>query len=169
MKISEIYGKIIESTAGKRGYVLKIMACRGSIEGLVCADEEEREFVVDMKTVVSIADKIIYEDRESAIKRARELSLGRASFDEEGNYLGNLEEFTFSGNKLLKAKIGKKNYSPSELSCRDAVIVKSTARLRGNVTRGEKILLKKGAPLNEENLNKASVNGEYIQAKLKSL
>lgn len=169
MKISEIYGKIVESVSGKRGYVLRIMACRGEIECFICADEDEREFVVDMRSVKSIGEKIIYEDRESAMSKSHEISLGRASYDAQGNYLGNLEEFTFSGNRLLKAKIGKKSYSAAELYCNDAIIVNDATRLSGDVKRGNRVLMKKGAALTEESWTKASLNGEYIQMKLKSL
>ena len=169
MKISELFGKIAESTTGKRGYVLGVKALASKIVCLVCADEDEREFVVDIKNVNSIADKIIYEDRDQTIKKAREICLGRASFDGEGNFLGNLEEITFSGNKLVKAKIGKKAYAIDELSCGDAIIVRPVAHVRRDVKKGRKTILKKGSALTDGNLQKAIENGAYIQAKLKML
>jgi len=108
MKVSMFYGKPVESTAGKKGYVISVNANAGRLECLVCADEDEKEFFVDLKNVISIDGKIVYEDRDSAFKASKPVRLGRAGFDENGKYLGNLEDYVFSGNKLLKAKIGKK-------------------------------------------------------------
>ena len=59
MKISSIYGKKVESTAGRRGYVISVNANGGRLECLVCADEEENEFSIDVKNIISIDNKII--------------------------------------------------------------------------------------------------------------
>lgn len=169
MKISEIYGKRVESTTGKRGYVIAVKANGNKLECLICADENENEFTVDINNVLKFGEAIIFNDRESAIKSALPLRLGRASFDESGKYLGNLEEYLFEGNTLLKAKIGKKNYPAEELVCGDAVIVKKLKRLKGNVLKGGKIIIKSGTYLTDEVLNSAKLQGEYVQATMKSI
>lgn len=169
MKISELYGKTVRSTAGKRGYVIAVKANGNKLECLVCADENENEFTVDINNVIKFGDTVIFNDRESAMKSATSVRLGRASYDESGKYLGNLEEYHFEGNTLLKAKIGKKNYSAEELTCGDAVIVKKLKRLKGAVIKEGKIIIKKGAYLTGEVLNEAKQQGEYIQTRMKSI
>ena len=169
MKISEFYGKKVESTAGKRGYVISVNARAGKVECLVCADEDENEFAVDINYIKSIGDKIIYEDRESAIKASKPLRLGCAGFDEQGNFLGKLEDCTFSKNKLLKAKIGKKNYPAEGLQLGDIAIVKAIKTVKADVVSGGKIIIKKGTPLTAQVLDTAQTAGEYVQTSLKSL
>ena len=170
MKISEFYGKKVESTAGKKGYVISVNANAGKLECLICADEDENEFAVDIKNIVSAENNlIIYEDRESAIKASRPLRLGCAGFDEKGVYLGNLEEYTFSKNKLLKAKIGKKTYSADGILLGDIIIVKKIKRVNADVVKDGKVIIKKGTPLTAEVLAAAETQGEYIQTNLQSI
>ena len=169
MKISEIYGKTVESTAGKRGYVITVKANGDRLECLVCADEDENEFTVDVNNIVKYGETIIFNDRESAIKSAIPIQLGRASFDECGKYLGNLNEYSFEGNTLLKAKIGKKNYPAGELICGDAVIVKKLKKLKSAVIKEGKIIIKSGTYLTDKVLNEAKEQGEYVQTTMKSI
>lgn len=169
MKLSSLFGKEVISTAGKRGYVISVNANGGKLEGLVCADEDEREFTVDMDNVKSLGEIIVFEDRQSAMSASSPLRLGRAGYDDKGAYLGILEDFTFSGKKLLKAKIGKKNYPAEGLIFGDVIIVKSGRTLRFDVEKGGKVILKKGARLTQDALDKAYKEGEYVQAHLKSL
>lgn len=169
MKISEIYGKTVESTTGKRGYVISIKANADRLECLVCADENESEFTVDINNVVKFGDRIIFNDRESAIKSAAPVRLGKASFDEKGKYLGVLEEYVFEGNTLLTAKIGRKKYPAEELTCGDAVIVTKLKRLKSDVKKDGKIIIKSGTYLSDEVLSDAAAQGEYVQARMKAI
>ena len=109
MNVSLLYGKKVVSTEGRKGYVISVNAADGKIECLTCADEDENEFYIDMKNVLKIEDTILFEDRERAIKNAKPIRLGRASYDDSGMYLGNLEDVSCSGKRMLKVKIGKKN------------------------------------------------------------
>lgn len=169
MNISELFGKKIVSTQGKVGYIVSVNGGAGRVECLLCADAEENEFTVDVKNIISLGEKIIYEDRESAIKSAQPLRLGRAVFDEKGIYIGDVEDYVFIKDKPLKAKIGKKNYPAEGLVCGDVVIVKNTKRLKSNVTKNGKIIIKKGTAVTPEILLKAQENGEYVQTNLKTL
>ena len=167
MKVSDLYGKKIESTAGKKGYIISVNANAGRLECLICADEDENEFAVDINSIVSVENnKIIYEDRESAIKAAKPLRLGCAGFDENGAYLGFLEEYTFSKNKLLKAK--KPSPADSVLTG-DVAIVKRVKRIKADVVKDGKVIIKKGTPLTAEVLASAEAQGEYVQTNLKSI
>ena len=164
MKVSDLYGKKIESTAGKKGYIISVNANAGRLECLICADEDENEFAVDINSIVSVENnKIIYEDRESAIKAAKPLRL------ENGAYLGFLEEYTFSKNKLLKAKIGKKTYPADSVLTGDVAIVKRVKRIKADVVKNGKVIIKKGTPLTAEVLASAEAQGEYVQTNLKSI
>lgn len=169
MKVSEIYGKRVESTNGKRGYVISVNAGAKRIECLICADEDENEFAVDIKNIVSIGSKIIYEDREGAIKASKPIRLGSAGFDESGKYLGKLVEYTFTKSKLLRAKIGRKNYPAEGVLTGDIVIVKKLKTLKSDVIKDGKVIIKRGTPLTEEVIAIAEQQGEYVQTNLKAL
>ena len=168
MKVSSIYGKNIMSTAGKAGYVVAVSAERQSLY-LTCADDNEKEFCVDMDSVLSLGDTILYDGTECIGVSVPPLRLGRAGFDMRGNYLGNLEDCTLSGGKLKTAKIGKKNYPVEGLIWGDVVIVKDLRRLNSDVVKDGVTLFKKGAYLTEEVLAEAAAAGEYVQTTLKSI
>lgn len=168
MKVSSIYGKKIMSTAGKEGYVISVNA-DGQFLFLTCADGNEKEFCVDMATVISIGDKIIYDGTECINYNAVPLRLGRASFDMRGNYLGNLEDFTIAGGKLKTAKIGKKNYPVEGLILGDVIIVKNMRQLKSDVTKDGSTLFTKGTYITDEVLAEAASAGEYVQTTLKSI
>ena len=70
-----LYGKKTESTDGKSGYVISVNASNGKIVCFTCADENEKEFTIDVKNIVKIGDKIIYEDREHTLKNAKPVRL----------------------------------------------------------------------------------------------
>lgn len=169
MNVSEIYGKKVESTAGKKGYVISVNVIGGILECFICADENEKEFAVDVKNVISIGEKIIYEDRESAIKKSEPIRLGRAGFDEHGKYLGTLKDFSFKGNKLSRVKIGKKNYPADGVVCGDVIIVKGTKRLKYDVMKDGKVIIKKGTPVTDGLLKTAEKQGEYVQTSFKTI
>lgn len=169
MKVSHLFGKKVISTQGKEGYVISVNAADGKLECLICADENEREFAVDVKNILSAEEKIVFDDRDTAIKKAAPLRLGRAGFDEKGNFLGTLEEFTVEGNRLLKAKIGKKTYPAEVLIFGDVIIVKNMRRLKSDVIKDGKVLIKKGTPLTDDVAAYAQEAGELVQANLKTL
>lgn len=169
MNVSLLYGKKVESTEGRKGYVISVNAAAGKIECLTCADEDENEFSVDMKNVLSIGETILFEDRERAIKAAKPVRLGRASYDDNGMYLGNLEDMTYTKNKILRVKIGKKNYPANELVYGDVVIARKKKRLKSDVIKDGVVIIKKGTPVTKKLLSAAEKEGEFVQTNLKSL
>ena len=168
MKLSKIFGKRIKSAGGKEGYVVSVNA-EGQSLFFVCADDNEREFTVDMQSVTSLGDNILYDGRESGKKAAVPVRLGRAGFDMRGNYLGNLEDFTIAGGKLKTAKIGKKNYPAEGLILGDVIIVKDLRRLKSDVIKNGSTLFKKGEYVTDGVLSEAAAAGEYVQTTLKTL
>ena len=154
MKLSLFYGKKVVSTDGKCGYVLSVNANGGVLECLRCADEDENEFYIDIKNIVSVGDKIIYEDRARAIKASKPLRLGCAGYDERGVFLGNVTE---------------KNYPAAGIECGDAVIVKNCVKLKSDVKKDGKVIIKKGEALSKETVNKAVEAGEFVQTTMKTI
>ena len=169
MNISELYGKKVVSTDGKRGYIISVNAAEGRIESLVCADENEREFFVDVKNVLKTGSEILFEDRESVKRSAKPVRLGRAGFDESGRFLGFLEELYIKDFKLYKARIGKKNYPADGVVWGDIIIVGNIRRLKSDVVKDGKVILKKGSAITEAALSAALDAGEYVQTIIKTL
>lgn len=169
MNVSQFIGKKVVSTQGRTGYVLSVNGGNGRVECLACADDDEKEFIIDVKNIVSVGDKIIFDDRSGAIAAAKPLRLGRAGFDENGAFLGEICDYIFKGNVLLKAKIGKKNYPAERLVCGDVVIVKNVKRLAHDVIKDGEVIFKKGTPVTAQLMKKAQAMGEYVQTSLKSL
>ena len=169
MNVSQFIGKKVVSTQGKTGYVLSVNGGNGRVECLACADEDEKEFLIDVKNIVSAGEKIVFDDRAGAIAAAKPLRLGRAGFDESGAYLGEICDYIFKGNALLKAKIGKKNYPAERLVCGDVVIVKHVKKLTCDVVKDGEVIFKKGTPVTKALLKKAQALGEYVQTNLKSI
>ena len=130
MKISELYGKKVESTAGKSGYVVSCNGAAGKLVCLLCADEEENE---------------------------------------AGKYLGNLSDLDFNGTKIQRAKIGKRNYPAEKLFMGDVIIVPEVKRLKSDVIKDGKVILKKGAEVNPQLLSTAAAEGEFVQTNLKTI
>ena len=169
MKISQLCGKKVLSTAGKRGYVVSATVEDTKLASLVCADEDEKEFVIDAANVKSIKDKVIFKDEKSKI-RGEHLRLGKPVYDCTGNFLGILTDFTAERNELVYAHVGKKKFSASDLVCGDAVIVKSSARvLKSDVKKNGRVIIRKGTPLTPEVAEKAQKHGELIQTNLKTI
>ncbi len=170
MKISDFYGKKTVSTEGKRGYVVSVNISGGKAECLICADSDENEFAIDIRNVLRIGEnKIIYEDRQTAISRAKPVRLGSPGFDESGNFLGTLADVSFNKNGLLSAKIGKKNYPADRIVSGDVIIVKNVKTVKSDVTKDGKIIIKKGTPVTEDVLKTAENQGEYVQLTMKSI
>lgn len=170
MKLSCIFGKKVVSEKGKTGYVISVLADKNKIVCLVCADEKtEAEFTVDADCVKSMGEIIIFKE-EKAQKSGTPLRLGKPVFDCGGNYLGKLKDITVEKFLLSRAHIGNKKFAATDLVCGDAIIVKSSARiLKSDVKSGGKVLIKRGTPLTPEIMNKARVNGEYVQTSLKTI
>lgn len=169
MNVSLFFGQKVLSTDGKKGYVVSVNAAAGKIECLICADEDENEFYVDMKNVLKLGEPIIFDDRESKIKAAKPVRLGRASYNDKGIYLGNLVDMTVSGNKIMRVKIGKKSYKATELTYGDVVIHKPVKKLKSDVIKDGKVIIRKGTPITSGVLSAAEKEGEYFQTNLKSL
>lgn len=168
MKISNLYGLKTESLQGDKGYVIAVNVENKKIVSFTCVDENEEEFLVNADRVKFVKDKLIYYDKR-AIK-GKPLRLGKQIYDCEGNFLGELTDFTFKKNTLIFAHSNRKKYSADDIICGDIVIVKSSAKiLKSDVTKNGKIIIPKGTPLDQPTQKKAMTHGVYIQANLKTI
>lgn len=170
MKLSSFYGKSVISTAGKEGYVISVYAGENKISCLICADENEKEFTIDVNNIKCVRDKIVFYDVKKVLKSGKPLRLGKPAFDCSGTYIGKVNDFTVDNFALKYAHVGNKKFSANDIVCGDAVIIKNSARiLKSDVKSGGKVLIKRGTPLTPELLQKAKKKGEYVQTNLKTI
>lgn len=169
MNVSEFLGKIAESADGKRGYVISVNTYDGGKIYLKCADENEREFSVDFKDAIYTGDKILFTVSNTCLPLAKSLRLGTAAVDENGTYIGVIEDFSIKEGKISKIKIGKKNYPAECVTLGDVAIIRRVERIKSDVKKNGRIILKKGTCLTDETLAAAQDAGEYVQTKLKTL
>lgn len=176
MKISRLYGKKIIGE-GAEGYVVSVETASGGKARLMCADKNEREFYLDLQRVKKADEHAVYVGAGDVLGNAIEndgerfspLRLGRAAFDQRGNYLGKLAEATARGGKIARVKIGLKNYAAEEVIFGDVIIVRGLKKLKADVCKNGAVLFKKGTPVTRETLERAADAGEYVQTTLKSL
>lgn len=169
MKLSSVYGMETTGKDGKSGYVVSVHASGGKLRYFICADENEKEFTVEAGAVIKYGERIVFKSCCPNPEPAPAVRLGRAVFDDRGAYMGLLEDFTFSGEKILKAKVGKKNYPADGLVYGDVIIIKTGRKLRGDVKKDGRVIIKKGTAVNAETLETAFKEGEYVQTRLKSI
>lgn len=146
MKISELYGKEVESLDKKKsGYVLGVSCDKDKIEFLLCCDEKEREFFIDVNSIASVGQKIIYEDADARKQRAKLLRLGKAGYSQKGKFMGHLCDCEVSGFMIKSAYIGKKKYSYDRLICGDVIIISEESAQKSENEKTEEM----SSPLSE--------------------
>lgn len=170
MKLSNFLGtKVISTDKKKSGYVIAVNVLGDRIEYFLCADENEKEFTVDIKSVISFKEEIIFCDRATVFSKCKKIKLGKPSYSQEGKFLGYLTDFETDGTRISCAYIGKKRYSLEDIRDGDAVIATQKQKLKSDVLKDGEVLFKRGEILSAELLALAKLNGEYIQTNLKSI
>lgn len=170
MKISSLYGMPVISKQGKRGYVLSVNATEGKLQCLICADENENEFIIDFKDVLSVKNCVKFTDRASEIKNSLPVRLGKPAYDKCGNFLGFVTDMEFSNGKITGVRIGRKKYDADCAEINDAAIISDFKKvLKSDVEKDGKVIIKKGTVLTDEVLKRAFDEGEYVQANLKCI
>ncbi len=131
MKVSQLYGKRIESADKKtHGVILAISCAENAIEGYICFDEQENEFFASAVGSRNLKDKVTFKNGGKEGKNAYRLRLGLPVFSQDGKFLGNLSDCTVKGGKLSSVCCKAKQYPVSRLSISDAVIIKSAPAAR---------------------------------------
>ncbi len=130
MKLSELFGKTIESVDKKiRGVILGISCVEDRIDGYICCDERENEFFAESLGSRLGGNQATFARTGKASRQAQSFRLGRAVFSDGGKYLGRIEDCTVRANAITKVHVGKRKYSPEQLIFGDVVIVKSGAAI----------------------------------------
>ena len=170
MKISQLFGKEVESVSGKCGYVLRVNAIGYDITSFTCVDCDEQEFDIPAKNIRSVKDTIVYSYAGKCGGAEKSLTLGKPVFDCNGIYVGKLTEMIIEKNKIVSLFVGIKKFSADDIIYGDAVLIKSNVRfLRSDVKKNGKIIFRKGTPLTDEVAKKAQLAGEYVQTNLKTI
>ena len=170
MKLSQVFGKAVESLTERSGYVISVNACGNKITSLTCADRDEAEFDIPIKNVKSIKRAITYTCCGVREKNEKSVRLGKPVFDCEGTFVGKLTDMSFEKNKITCIYVGNKKFPADDVICGDAVIIKSNIRfLRSDVEKNGKIIFKRGTPLTDAIAEKAQFMGEYVQTNLKTI
>lgn len=170
MKLTQIFGKMVESPAGRSGYVISVNACGNKICSLTCADRDELEFDIPVKNIKSIKTNITFSYPASRGEEEKAVRLGKPVFDCEGNYIGKLTDISFDKFIITAIYVGNRKFPAEDVICGDAVIIKNSIRfLKSDVKKNGKVIFKRGTPLTEDIAEKAQLVGEYVQTNLKSL
>jgi hypothetical protein len=124
MKVSWLIGRAIQSSDKKKhGYVLAVCVANGNVVSLLCADEHEKEFVVDVKDITAFAESLVFEDRSAILKAAVPVQLGKQSYNANGQYLGVLTDYEWDNGTLANAIIDGKPYAPNLVKVGDIALV----------------------------------------------
>lgn len=122
MKVSTLYGRKVV-TKGGEGIIIALAHDGRRICGAVIADDNQREAYARTEDM-TFGKNITCTKTTKKPAGLDGLKLGRAAFDEKGAFLGYLEEIETNGDRLARAKIGKKKYDCARLVFGDVVLVK---------------------------------------------
>ena len=126
MKASEIYCmKIASKDKKKRGYILAISCVKDMIEGYICCDEHENEFFAESAGTKFSNGCATFLVTGKENKKGYRLRLGVPLYSEGGKFLGYIDDFTFKGNRIALAHVGKRKYAFDRIALNDVAILKS--------------------------------------------
>lgn len=126
MKASEIYCMKISGKDKKtRGYILSISCVKDMIEGYICCDERENEFFAESAGVKFSNNAAIFSVTGRENKKGYRLKLGVPLYSDSGKFLGYIDDFTFKGNRIASAHVGKRKFAFDRLVLNDVAILKS--------------------------------------------
>lgn len=148
MEYSKLIGKQVFTQDGTLlGYITGLFLSHdlSSASTLKCADEEEEEFFLPFDAVAKIGDALIVQNRRIHSPQGVPCPIGKAVYDEGGNYLGAASALS-SGNSgvlTVQSPLGEKEYPAKRILVGDTVI------LRAKLNTGTKRSVKK-QPSEEE-------------------
>ena len=124
MTVDKLYSLPVERIDGKkRGYVLAVLREGARVCALACADENEREFFVDCRDAVRVADCVIYEKEGAKRSRKSALRLNVPCYDERGRYLGAVQDFTLRKFDIKSCSVNGKSYPFERLRLGDVALL----------------------------------------------
>lgn len=169
MRLSKLIAAEVEN-GNKTGYVICLNSSYDGELFLTCADENEEEFSVPLKSVKSVKEKIAFSKETEADGFSYPVRLGKPVFDCEGNFIGRLTDIIIEKTRIAAVIAGNRKFNASDIILGDAVLIKNSIPfIKSDVKKNGKTIIRKGTPLTCEITAKAQKSGEYVQTKLKSL
>lgn len=128
MQLTSLIGKQILSPAGEHiGYVLAARPSRDlkKVSCLVCADDDEEEFFLPMKNVLSCGDALIAQRVRASSPTGIPCPVGNAVYSHKGERIGTLGELFVGEDPLFTVyeESGQVNYPPARVAVGDSLIV----------------------------------------------
>lgn len=188
MQLTSLIGKQILSPAGEHiGYVLAARPARDlkKVSCLVCADEEEEEFFLPVKNVLSYGDALIAQRTRTTAPTGLPCPIGSAVYSSEGERIGTLGELLIESGSdplfIVHEEGVKFTYPYSRVVLGDSLIVydegcKKPSAAKKPAHKAEKKPQKKPAPAakaepakaatapnNEEALNRLNLLGRRLK------
>ena len=124
MTVLKLYSMPVVRVDGKkRGYILAVMNAGGEIL-LKCADENEREFFINPRSIVRTGGEIVFDRECKREPHAAPLRLNAPCFDGQGNYRGAFEDCALKNYALKTFLIGGKRYPAERVAAGDVLILR---------------------------------------------
>ena len=115
-------------TKKNRGYILAITCDKNIIEGYICCDEHENEFFAESAGTKFSTGSATFLLTGKENKKGYRLKLGVPLYSDDGKFLGYIDDFTFKGNRIALAHVGKRKFAFDKLVLNDVAILKSDDR-----------------------------------------
>lgn len=125
MNLSKLYSLPAERMDGKRqGYVIAAIKEGEGIAALLCADSNEREFLIEPGEIVRTGDSIVYRTESKRRIKGTVLRLNMPCYDERGRFLGHIEDYTLRQYTLKSCIVGGKSYPAARLCLGDIALIR---------------------------------------------
>lgn len=126
MKASQLFGIQIKcESAQKEGYIMAISRVEDRIEGYICCNQQETEFFAASAGSKMKDGKLCAVKTGKRSKTSRNLKLGQPVYSEDGKFLGHVDDYDVTANRLTGALVGRRKFSFDRLTIGDVVIVRS--------------------------------------------
>ncbi len=125
MNISKLYELPVQRVDGKRrGYVLAVLREGDGVAAIACADENEREFFVDARSIVRLSDAIIYQTEGAKRTKKNVLRLNVPCYDERGKFLGYVEDYILKSCSVKSCVIASRSYPAGRVCLGDVAVLR---------------------------------------------
>ncbi|MDE7076764.1 MAG: PRC-barrel domain-containing protein [Clostridia bacterium] len=126
MKASQLFGIQIKcESAQKEGYIMAISRVEDRIEGYICCNQQETEFFAESAGAKIKDGKLCALTTGKRSKASRNLKLGQPVYSEDGKFLGHVDDYEISANRLTGALVGRRKFPFERLTIGDVVIVRN--------------------------------------------
>jgi hypothetical protein len=135
MKISELYGKRVESEDKlTNGFIMGVRHDGGKIRFLHCFDNDDKEFFIDVSDLTQRDGQLIFKKTARVEKSCLSIRLGSPIYSDKGKFLGRLTDAECTNFTIKSAFADNKKYPAKRVIFGDAIIVKSR---NSNISRDQ--------------------------------